>query len=381
MRRALSISSLTLLLLMGIGEVAAPGGRQMFAGNTAGAAIRPEAAVGHGDGVVAEHGAPAEPGDAIETAAGGHETDAGSEAAGDEAAAEHGTATGDGAAAQHGTAAGDEAATEHSSSEGEGSPALELPDFLHTLKAYFGGPEESERPTNLIDTLFAWRGPFFALITLLLVSTLLLRGAAKREMIPGPFQNAIEYVVESFYNFIQGILGHEARRYVPFLGTLFLYIWLMNLSGLIPLWKAPTSMFETTLGLALVVFVYVHSIGLRRLGIKMYLYHLIGSPSDAIGWALVPLMLPLHIVGEIARPVSLSLRLFGNIMGEDVLIAVFTWLGVASLSVIHSPIGIPLEFPFIFLGLLLSTIQALVFTLLSTIYISQMLPHEAEHES
>lgn len=273
------------------------------------------------------------------------------------------------------------ATTGHGATEGQGSPSLELPDFLHTLKAYFGGPEESARPKNLIDYLYAWRGPVFALTTLLLVSTLLLRGAAKREMIPGPFQNAIEYIVESFYNFIEGILGHEARVYVPFLGTLFLYIWFMNLSGLIPLWKAPTSMFETTLALAIVVFIYVHSIGLRRLGIKGYLFHLIGSPGDAIGWALVPLMLPLHIVAEIARPVSLSLRLFGNIMGEDVLIAVFTWLGVMSLSAIHSPIGIPLEFPFIFLGLLLSTIQALVFTLLSTIYISQMLPHAEEHET
>jgi F-type H+-transporting ATPase subunit a len=94
---------------------------------------------------------------------------------------------------------------------------------------------------------------------------------------------------------------------------------------------------------------------------------------------MVPLMLPLHVIGEIARPVSLSLRLFGNIMGEDVLIAAFTGLGVMTLAAVGSPVGIPLEFPFIFLGLLLSTIQALVFTLLSAIYFSQMLPHEEEH--
>lgn len=272
----------------------------------------------------------------------------------------------------HGAASHDAAAEDHGS-----GPMLELPDLIHNLKVYFGGP--SERPENLIDYLFAWRGNIFALLILIGISIVLLRGAAKREMIPGRFQNGVETVVEGFYNFIQGILGHHAREFVPFLGTLFLYIWFMNLAGLVPLMKAPTSLFETTLALALCVFLYVQITGFRKLGVWGYFYHLIGSPTDVMGWALVPLMLPLHIIGEIAKPVSLSLRLFGNIMGEDVLIAVFTWLGVATLATIGSPIGIPLEFPFIFLGLLLSTIQALVFTLLSTIYFSQMLPHEEEH--
>ena len=261
--------------------------------------------------------------------------------------------------------------------EGSGGPPIELPDLLEYLKGFFGS--HGEAPANWIDFLFAWRGPFFAIVLLLFLSTLLLRGAAKQEMIPEPFQNAVEYVVEAFYNFIYGILGPAAREFTPFLGTLFLYIWFMNLSGLIPLFKAPTSLFETTLSLALVVFLYVQITGFRKLGFAGYFHHLVGSPQDVMGWALVPLMLPLHVIGELAKPVSLSLRLFGNIMGEDVLIAVFTGLGVLTLSAIGSPIGIPLEFPFIFLGLLLSTIQALVFTLLSTIYISQMLPHEAEH--
>lgn len=268
----------------------------------------------------------------------------------------------------------------HGEAEGHGAesgPPIELPDLTEYLKHFFGGPEE--RAGNWSDYLFSWRGPFFAILLLLLLSTLLLRGAAKREMIPGRYQNAIEYVVEAFYNFIQGILGHHAREFAPFLGTLFLYIWFMNLSGLIPLFKAPTSLFETTLALALVVFLYVQITGFRKLGVGGYFYHLVGSPTDLMGWCLVPLMLPLHIIGELAKPVSLSLRLFGNIMGEDVLIAVFTGLGVLTLSAFKSPVGIPLEFPFIFLGLLLSTIQALVFTLLSTIYFSQMLPHEEEH--
>ncbi len=266
---------------------------------------------------------------------------------------------------------------EHGGKADGGETMLELPDLIHQLKIYFGGP--GEHPTRIVDLLYAWRGNLFALAILTLVATLLLRGAAKKAMIPGRFQNAVEYVVESFYNFIQGILGKHAREFVPFLGTLFLYIWFMNLSGLVPLLKAPTSLFETTLSLAIVVFIYVHATGFRKLGVRGYVFHLIGAPADVMGWAMVPLMLPLHVIGEIAKPASLALRLFGNIMGEDVLIAVFTWLGVGTLAMIGSPIGLPLEFPFIFLGLLLSTIQALVFTLLSSIYISQMLPHEEEH--
>ena len=87
----------------------------------------------------------------------------------------------------------------------------------------------------------------------------------------------------------------------------------------------------------------------------------------------------MHIIGELAKPFSLALRLFGNITGEDILVAAFVGLGLAALSVFNSPIGLPLNVPFILLGILLSTIQALVFTLLSTIYILMMLPHEEHH--
>ena len=319
------------------------------------AATAEESAHGHGEVSHTAEGADAH-------AAGG------TDAHGAEGTDEH---TADGTEAHH------EDAGAHAEHESSG-PVVELPNFLHILEVYFGGP--NEREPNVINYLAAWSGPFFAIAVLLLIATLLLRGAAMRRMIPSRFQTAVEYAVEGFYDFVRGILGDHAKEFAPFLGTLFLYIWFMNLAGLVPFLKAPTSAFETTLALAIVVFIYVHVTGFRKLGVLGYAYHLAGSPKDVMGWCIVPLMLPLHIIGELAKPVSLSLRLFGNIMGEDMLIAVFTWLGVLALSVIGSPIGLPLEFPFIFLGLLLSTIQALVFTLLSTIYFSQMLPHEEEAE-
>jgi len=86
------------------------------------------------------------------------------------------------------------------------------------------------------------------------------------------------------------------------------------------------------------------------------------------------------VIGELARPLSLSLRLFGNMMGEETLIAVFIGLGITVLSFTHLPIGVPLQVPFMFLALLTTLIQALVFTLLSTIYFALVLPHSHQEE-
>ena len=148
--------------------------------------------------------------------------------------------------------------------------------------------------------------------------------------------------------------------------------------GIIPLGMAPSTNINITASLAIMVFLYAQYTGLRRLGVIGYFDHLAGEPRGVIGWCLVPLMFPMHIIGELAKPFSLALRLFGNITGEDILVAAFVGLGLAALSFVGSPVGLPLNIPFILLGILLSTIQALVFTLLSTVYILMMLPHE-EH--
>jgi F-type H+-transporting ATPase subunit a len=152
----------------------------------------------------------------------------------------------------------------------------------------------------------------------------------------------------------------------------------MNLFGLIPFMDSPTSSLNVTVGLALCTFLYVQWTGIRELGVLGYVDHMAGSPRSAISWCMVPIMLPVHLIGELAKPVSLSCRLFGNVFGEDMLLVAFTSLGVATLSFMHSPVGIPWQFPFLVLALLTSTIQALVFTVLSTIYLLLMLPHE-EH--
>jgi F-type H+-transporting ATPase subunit a len=180
------------------------------------------------------------------------------------------------------------------------------------------------------------------------------------------------------YNFIYSILGKDTAKYIPFLGSLIFYILLNNWIGMVPLGHSPSTSLSITASLAILVFLYAQWTGITRLGIGGYLHHLAGSPTDVVSWCMVPLLFPLHIIGELAKPFSLALRLFGNISGEDTLIAVFVMLGAALLAFLPSqvPIGVPLQLPFYFLGLLLSSIQALVFTLLSSIYILLMLPHE-----
>jgi F-type H+-transporting ATPase subunit a len=187
-------------------------------------------------------------------------------------------------------------------------------------------------------------------------------------------------VVEGLEKFIVGVIGPHGRRFVPFLGTLFLYILFMNFAGLVPFMKASTSSVNTTVALALCVFIYVQFTALKENGIVGYIDHLAGNPRTALQWVFVPLMLPIHIIGELAKPLSLSLRLFGNVTGEDILILIFVGLGVAVMGFTRLPIGLPLQVPFIFLAILTSFIQALVFMLLSTIYFAMMLPHEeGEH--
>ncbi len=259
---------------------------------------------------------------------------------------------------------------------GEAGPP-ELPNIITLLYHWL-------HDNVIIGFLHNWENVFFAFVVGAFLSTLAYCSSRKKAQIPSGAQNLMEAVVEGLYNFLAGILGKEAaRRYTPFLGTLFLYIWCMNLLGLIPGFMSPTGGvkggFNITASLAICVFLYVQYTGIRRLGIGGYLFHFAGSPKSGVQWALVPLNLPIHILGEFAKPFSLSLRLFGNITGEDVLIAAFVGLGVTALSFMNLPIGLPLHVPFIFLAILTGTIQALVFTLLSTIYFSMMLPHEEHH--
>jgi F-type H+-transporting ATPase subunit a len=194
-------------------------------------------------------------------------------------------------------------------------------------------------------------------------------GTRKRQRIPTGLQNALETVVEAMNRFFEDLAGPHAARFAPFLGSLFLYILAMNLCGLVPGFLSPTANLNTTLGLALVVFFTVQYFGVRYNGLWGYFKHLLGEP-----WWLFPIMLPVHIIGELARPVSLSFRLFGNIMGEDTVILMFVAMSPIffkfRLGGVLLGLPVPLAVPMMAFAIFTSLIQALVFTVLSGIYLS-----------
>ena len=227
--------------------------------------------------------------------------------------------------------------------------------------------------------LHHWENMVFAGFIALILCAIAWRYARRPATVPQGGQNVLELFVESLDQFVQSVLGPTGRQHVPFIGTLFLYIWFMNLSVLIPGLKSSTSSLNTTVGLALIVFGYVQWLAVKTHGPLGYLHHLAGSPRDVTGWALVPLMLPIHVLGELIRPVSLSLRLGFNVFAEDVLLAVLVGLGIGAGTALQLPIGLPLQAFVVPLVLIFSTVQALVFSLLSTVYIALVSPSEAHH--
>ncbi|MBN1585820.1 MAG: F0F1 ATP synthase subunit A [Candidatus Omnitrophica bacterium] len=264
----------------------------------------------------------------------------------------------------------------HSAAAEGGHMVPELPNLVTVLNLQFGddpvwGP--------FVHLLHRWENVFFALVAIM-VLTLVFRHVSRNiHQVPGRLQSFVELIVSTIEGFVVSVLGSSGRKFTPLIGTFFIYIITMNLFGVVPLLKSPTASINLTAGLALCVFVIVQGLALKSFGFLGYLYHLMGEPRDLVTWILSPLMFVIHIVGEIAKPLSLAIRLFGNITGEDALMAVFAGLGISLMALVHFPVGFPLHvlvYPLIFI---FSTLQALVFSLLSTVYISMVLPHGEDH--
>jgi F-type H+-transporting ATPase subunit a len=218
-----------------------------------------------------------------------------------------------------------------------------------------------------INVLTAW-------LVLIGLVVLVRVGTRRMELRPvSGLQVMWEWVVEAFTGFCKTMIGPNSEQYVPFLGTLFMYILLLNLLGLVPGFVSPTASLTMTGALGLTAFVYVQICGFRAQGMK-YLLHFVGEPI----W-LAPLNLPIHVIGELARPLSLSIRLFGNIFGEDVVIAQLLAMSAGIFAVIYVPI--PLHLPMVLFHIFISFVQALVFMMLTGAYIAGAVVHEGgEHE-
>lgn len=183
-------------------------------------------------------------------------------------------------------------------------------------------------------------------------------------------RNLMESVLDTTFGFCEMVLGSRelARRFIPLIGALAIYIWFSNMAGLIPFFAQSTGSLNVTVGPAIVVFLATHFIGIKENGIHHFEEFL--GPKLGGFWWLAPLFIPLEIISHLSRPLSLSLRLMGNMMGDHLLLSVF--LGFGALSIL------PIVVPFYVLGTLVCTVQALVFCLLSLVYIKLALAHSEQ---
>ncbi|MDA8424168.1 MAG: F0F1 ATP synthase subunit A [Nitrospiraceae bacterium] len=198
-----------------------------------------------------------------------------------------------------------------------------------------------------VQVIYSWLA-MAILIGLSVAARLTLKKSA-----PTGVQNFMETVVGGLENYVVEIMGPEGKHYLSLIGTLFLFILVCNLQGLVPGLDSPTANINTTLALALVAFFATHYIGVKRHGLG-YIKHFFGPM-----WVLAPLMFIIESISHVARILSLSIRLFGNMIAKHILLLVLFFLFPYFLQI-----------PILGLGLLVAFVQAGVFALLTMLYLA-----------
>ncbi len=208
-------------------------------------------------------------------------------------------------------------------------------------------------------------------IGLVIFSLWLRRGLSVEN--PTRMQHIMEVIIDAIQNLMREVIGRDSRRFMPIIGTLAIYILVGNLLGMVPGFLSPTSNLNITASCGICVFFYYNYQGIRKHGFLKYMKHFAGP----VIW-LAPLLFAIEIVSHLARPFSLSVRLFGNIFAEELIIG--------SLNNFLFPFFTSI--PVMFLALFASTIQAFIFILLTMVYISGAVEEahdeghvEAHHES
>jgi F-type H+-transporting ATPase subunit a len=227
-------------------------------------------------------------------------------------------------------------------------------------------------------------------IAMLIIIAVSFFATRKLELVPRGAQNFMEMVLDQFHQILDEVIGAGGRRYLPLIGTLGLFILVSNLMGLVPGLVAPTANLNTTAACALIVFFTYHVIGVRKQGALNYLKHFAGP----VPGPLKPLMFVIEIISHLARPLSLTLRLFGNMFGGHILLAIIFFLmgldGLIGWALSGNPLGaivggigglvmIVFTVGFLYpLKILVSFLQAFIFVMLTMLYISGAI-EEAEH--
>jgi F-type H+-transporting ATPase subunit a len=207
-----------------------------------------------------------------------------------------------------------------------------------------------------------------SVIVVLVISTLAL---AMRSRLSVENPGKLQIVLEDLVSFVLGILreyiGPKGDKYLPLIASVGLFIFVANAMGKIPGLMSPTANINTTVGCAVTVWVFYHLMGFREQGVWNYLKHFAIMPGAPL-W-IAPLVLIIEIISHASRVLSLSLRLFGNVFGEEMVVAI-----IGSLLPFVAPL------PFMVLGVITGTLQAFIFVMLTIIYLAAAVHTEHEHE-
>ncbi len=227
-------------------------------------------------------------------------------------------------------------------------------------------------------------------IAMIVLTALAVAASRSAALVPRGVQNLMEIVLEQIQGLIDDVIGPEGRRYLPLIATFGLFILAGNLMSVIPGFYTPTANLNTTAACAVIVFLTYHWIGIRKQGALTYLKHFMGP----VPLPLKPLMFVIEVISHLARPLSLSLRLFGNMFGGHILLAIIFFLmglqGLIGWAISGSKAGaligglggivmVAFTVGFLYpLKLLVALLQAFIFIMLTMLYISGAI-EEAEH--
>jgi F-type H+-transporting ATPase subunit a len=221
-----------------------------------------------------------------------------------------------------------------------------------------------------VDASFT-NSALFMVVAVLLASAIVIWGTRRRELVPGRWQSMAEMSYEFIAGMIDDNVGHEGREYFPFVFTLFMFILLGNLLGLIPYGFTFTSHIIVTFAMAAVVFTGVTIIGIAKHGWHFLSFFV---PQD-VPWVLLLLLVPIEVLSYLIRPFTLSIRLFANMMAGHTMLAIFAGFVVPLALFAAAPLKpfavVPLavDILLIFLELLVAVLQAYVFTILTCLYL------------
>jgi F-type H+-transporting ATPase subunit a len=239
-----------------------------------------------------------------------------------------------------------------------------LSPLLGPLLAPLGVHTSPEHP-NLI--------PDYIVMTMLVVAAVTVLAFVVRSRLsvdnPGKLQIVMEDAVSAMNGILNEWIPGKGSQYLPLIFSVFIFILLSNYAGLVPGMLAPTSNMNVTVGLALTVWAYYHYQGIRVQGIGPYFAHFAAPPGAPV-W-MAPIMLPIELISHLSRVMSLSLRLFGNVFGHELVVAILF---------VIIPWFVPL--PMMLLGIVTGALQAFIFALLATIYLAGAVAveHHDEHE-